>query len=598
MAHTENAWLEKFEVKKPDYDLSERDYVGMQNAKFAPARYVCKDDIWKTKKTGLKLFGGSKKKARLMFVGDITCFEKQFEEARNGADYDFNYLFERVKPVFAQADLVVGNLETMIFPDAPYRTEKYVSEQNFHCNAPLEFLDAVRNAGIDVVTNANNHDLDTGAIGIGETIDRTEQFGLIQTGTFKTDKKRYELFDIGGFKVAIVAFATDHNNKKCNLTQEGIDFLLNDYSAEKAEEIIQEAWEAGAELVFTCIHWGKENKTVNNRAQTAIAEELADMGYDCIIGSHPHVLQPVSLLKLEDKTVPVFYSMGNFSSHNVNNQKSRSIIACIDLERTGAGVALKCSYIPIYTSKNYGKHKYTILPINAKPRDPGNIRKKELIEGVIGNEIPMNTGVTISESIERPDMEQSAAKTTKLNLAKVKEFPVPYNNGKFLYSIYEDYARMEGIAPECATSSYSVSEKVEGLPIREIAAGAFAGNRIMKKINFGKNLAVIGERTCKDCVQLEGFQLGSNITEIQEEAFAGCTALTATTMRKRVKKIGSKAFWNCSSLRSVKIPPNVSEIAEDAFEGCTRAVFYCEAGSYAEAYAKKHGFPVVNMKLY
>lgn len=268
-----------------------------------------------------------------MFTGDITCFEKQFAEAQKDKDYDFSFEFEAVKPIFDKADLVVGNLETMIFPNAPYRTEKYVSEQNFHCNAPLEFLDAIRKAGVDVLTNANNHDLDTGAIGIGETIDNIERFGFIQTGTFKSDKKRYEIINVDGFKIAIVAFATEHNNKTCNLNSEGIEFLLNDYSKEKAKSIIKEACDDGAEIVFTCIHWGRENKLTQNNSQMKIAEDLANLGYDCIIGSHPHVLQPFTTIKTGDKIVPVFYSMGNFVSHNANNKKARSIIACIDLEK-------------------------------------------------------------------------------------------------------------------------------------------------------------------------------------------------------------------------------------------------------------------------
>ena len=79
MAHTNNKWLEKFEVKKPDYDLAERSFVGMADAAFSPARYTRKGGRWVPNKLKNRLFG--KKSARIMFLGDITCFEKQFEEA-------------------------------------------------------------------------------------------------------------------------------------------------------------------------------------------------------------------------------------------------------------------------------------------------------------------------------------------------------------------------------------------------------------------------------------------------------------------------------------------------------------------------------------
>ena len=596
MAHSNNAWLAQYELKAPDYDYIEREYVGMEDASYPPARYTKKGDVWVPKKLKNRLFG--RKNASLMFIGDITCFEKQFDEARNGDDYDFSFEFDKVRPIFNQADLVVGNLETMIFPDAPYRTEKYVSEQNFHCNAPIEFLDAIRKAGVDVLTNANNHDMDTGAVGIGETIDRVEKFGFIQTGTFKSDKKRYELITVQGFKIAIVAFATEHNNKRCNLTREGVEFLLNDYSREKAEKIIGEARADGAELVFVCIHWGKENKTVNNSAQEAIAEELVELGYDCIIGSHPHVLQPFTKMYDEDaKEVPVFYSMGNFVSHNANNVKARSVIACIDIVRTGKRVDLEASYIPIYTSNNCGPKKYVVLPINAHAIDPRNIRKKQQIAEIMGEEIGMTTGILYHECIEKPELPTGGKKDNKPNLAKVKEFPIAYDDGKFAFTIHEKSATLNGLSPEIATSSYSVPSKVLGKPVSELAPGAFAGNVNMKKINFSMSLSEISEGACRDCPVLEGFQLGSKITVIRPEAFAGCVKLSAATMRTNVQRIESGAFRGCTALRSVKIPANVTFIADDAFEGCEKAVFYCEADSYGLYYAKAHGFQAVVMEL-
>lgn len=596
MAYTTNLWLEKFEVKKPDYDLKERKNVGMKDASFSPARYVQKGGEWVPKQLARRLFG-KKDSVRIMFIGDITCFEKQFDEARQGENYDFSYEFDKVRPIFAGADLVVGNLETMIFPDAPYRNEKYVSEQNFHCNAPIEFLDAVRTAGIDVVTNANNHDMDTGAVGIGETIDRIEKFGLIQTGTFNSDKKRYELINVDGFRIAIMAFATEHNNKRCNLTKEGVEFLLNDYSREKAQTIHDQARAEGAELVFVCIHWGKENKTVHNSEQEKIANELAEMGYDCIIGSHPHVLQDYNTIITSDlKKVPVFYSMGNFLSHNTVGPKCRSVIACVDLTRSGQNVNIACSYIPIATSKNCGKRKYVVVPIPRCPLDPRNLRRRQQISEILGEKIDYTPDFRVPETPERIE-ELPPAKRPKPNLAKVKKFPILYDDGKFVYSVTEAEATIAGISPECTTSSYSVPATILNLPVVRIKSGAFEGCKTLMKINFSKSLSAIGKRACKDCKLLEGFQLGSKITIIKEEAFSGCERLSAAVMRNKVTTIESKAFQGCTSLRSVKLPSSVTKIADDAFEGCPNAVFYCEKHSYGLQYAKEHGFKSVIMEL-
>jgi len=346
-----------------------------------------------------------------------------------------------------------------------------------------------------------------------------------------------------------------------------------------------------------CIHWGKENVTVHNSEQTKIATELAELGYDCIIGSHPHVLQPFDYLDVGNKSVPVFYSMGNFLSHNTNNPKARSVIACIDLMRYGSNVTMMCSYIPIYTSKCVGEKKYVVVPIPQTSLDPRNVRRKEQISQVVGQEIEINSAIEFTETVEEISELVPGKKFPKPNLQKAKKFPVNYDDGKFVYEVHEDHAALKLVSESCATSSYSVPANILGMPVKHLKAGAFSGNLNIKKMNFGSNLTKLEVRVCKGCTSLEGFQLGKNIKEIGDEAFEGCTSLSAAVMKKNVRKIGSRAFANCDALRSVKIPASTTIIADDAFDGCKKAVFYCEQGSYAYEYACNHGFRVVVMKL-
>lgn len=590
-----NSQLEKYEIKKPDYEYINRDSKEASFITHSPKRFVKKGDKWVGKSAISRLF--QRKHARIMFVGDITCFDKQFEAAKTENGYDFSYEFDNVRPIFEKADLVVGNLETMIFPNAPYRSEKFVSEQNFHCNAPIEFLDAVRKAGFDVVTNANNHDLDTGAVGIGETIDNVEKMGLIQTGTFKTGKKRYELINVLGFKIAIVAFATEHNGKKNNLTSEGAQLLLNDYSEENSLKIIKEAKADGAELVFVCIHWGRENKTKNNDKQIQIADKLIEAGADCIIGSHPHVLQPFEIRVSSKSIVPVFYSLGNFVSHNVNNQKARSIIACIDLTRINGEIVIESSYIPIFTAKQYSDKEYVVLPISDNPSDAGNISIKNKISDIMGKEISINSEIDFPEYVDANSESDSLIKQEPIKFGELKNFPVIHDNGKFVYEINSDSCCINGLSPMNTAFSCSVKATFAERPVKELKIGAFSGNNQLKKINFSKSLSVLPKQLCKDCKALEGFQMGSRIVEIQTEAFSGCASLTCIVIKDSVKKIESRAFAGCEKLISVKVSSNILDIADDAFEGCNGITFYCAEGSYAENYAKTHGFNVINMEL-
>lgn len=592
-----NNGLKKYEIKAPDYDYAEcPGYIEENYRGYSPARFTREADCWKSKDRTIKDC------VKIMFAGDITCFQNQFVAAEENGIYDFRYEFEVVKELFSQSDLAIGNLETMIVPQAPYRNEKFVSEENYFCNAPIEFLEAVKTCGFDVLTNANNHDLDTGAVGIGETIDNIEGLGFIQTGTFKSDKKHYELIDVNGFKIAITAFATGHNNKHVNLTDEGKAFLLNQYSAANAKLIIEDARKHGAEVVFSCIHWGTENVHKYNSKQEKIASELTELGYDCIIGSHPHVLQPFSFISTENKSVPVFYSMGNFVSHNANNAKGRSIIACIELKRNSDGeVALTCQYIPIFTSKNYKGREFVVLPIHSEPSDSRNKKRKREIEDIIGEQITIDKSLSFDEYIDEREtrnlrIRERIEKRTSVGNDD-KQWPFFYDDGTFLYEVCENYAYLTGVSEFCNTSSSTMKEVIEGCVIVAYKEGALSNDSRLKKISFNRNIPEISPRLCKGCSGLEGFRLGMNTREIGEEAFTDCKKLSAAVMRKKTKIIGRRAFADCTELRSIKITPSVEYIADDAFEGCPKLTIYCEKGSYAEQYAMKKGIPFINMKL-
>lgn len=592
LSNNNNVQLEKYEVKKPDYDYVKRDYEGMRNARFASVRYDKVKGEWMSKTE-------KKDHARLMFLGDITCFSKQFVEAQIGRGYDFGYEFEIIKNVFAKSDLVAGNLETMIFPEAPYRTEKLVSEQNFHCNAPVEFLDAIRKAGVDVLTNANNHVLDTGAVGIGETIDYIEQFGFIHTGSFKSDKKRYEMINVNGFKLALIAFATEFNNKKENLTAEGAEFLLNEYSEERAKVLIEDARKNGAEIVVTCIHWGTEHKLVQNSQQEEIAKTLAGLGYDCIIGSHPHVLQPYTVLETDGKKVPVFYSLGNFVSHNSAGTKSRSVVACVDLKRENGAIKLECSYIPTFTSAKYSDKRYVVLPISKKSANVTNKKRLKLIADTLGSEIEFTRDVDFDEFVEKKELAgkiaEAAKKLTQTDLKSVKKFPVEYDDGTLRYTVNQKSACCKGVSQDNIGGSFTVPDSVQGFPIKEIREGAFEAEQKINKVNFRRYITVIPKRAFKNCIGLEGVQLGSATREIGDEAFENCVNLSSVVLKEATKKVGKKAFANCINLRSVKIPSYTTEIADNAFECCEQVTFYCAKGSYADKYAAKKEIPVQYM---
>ena len=151
--------------------------------------------------------------AVLMLTGDLMCMSSQQNAVRSGDIYNFNASFDYVKPIFAQADFVMGNLETMLSQTAPYTSEQgkiYApSGGKPNCNAPATYLDAVCYAGFDAVVTANNHNLDTGVQGIFETLDNLASYKLPQTGIFASaEHERFLIFDINGIRVALLSYST------------------------------------------------------------------------------------------------------------------------------------------------------------------------------------------------------------------------------------------------------------------------------------------------------------------------------------------------------------------------------------------------------
>jgi len=110
-------------------------------------------------------------------------------------------------------------------------------------------------------------------------------------------------------------------------------------SAEKLEDVIQQQIELArqqADIVVVGVHWGVEGSHTPTDAQRALGQKIADWGADVIIGTHPHVIQPVELLTAAGtgKTVPIAYSLGNFVSTQAAANNMVGVILTFDITKT------------------------------------------------------------------------------------------------------------------------------------------------------------------------------------------------------------------------------------------------------------------------
>ncbi|QTV80575.1 CapA family protein [Microbacterium sp. NIBRBAC000506063] len=254
----------------------------------------------------------------IAMVGDIMCGFRQQRKALSDGSFDFRPGFEFVKPILSDVDLAVGNLESMIASAYPYMHEQLYVDDRPNLNAPPAFLSAVRDAGFDAVTNAQNHMYDTGTKGILQTLDALNRANLIHGGLrASAQERRYLLFELKGMRIAIVAYLDPARQrmKQLNFTSVGLSAMASPFDEEEIRADITAARNSGAEFVVACAHWGKEYTDEISSVQADYATMLVEAGADYVFGSHSHCPQRYTVLQSSDgRRVPVVYSGGNFLS--------------------------------------------------------------------------------------------------------------------------------------------------------------------------------------------------------------------------------------------------------------------------------------------
>ena len=267
--------------------------------------------------------------ATISAVGDILPHMPIVRSYNFGEDgYIFDEIFDTFRPYIEAADYAIANLETTLsgadYPDG------YIGYPRF--NSPDSLADALKNAGFDMLLTSNNHAYDTGHSGFIRTQEYIRDLGFDHLGTrLSADLPRYLVKEINGIRIGMVCYsyeggARQGDRKVLNMAMSAEDSpLITSFSyadlpgfyAEAAR--VKAAMEAdGADATVFLIHWGDEYHTTQNATQSAIAQQLCDLGVDVIIGGHPHVVQPMELLTStvdpRHKTV-CLYSMGNCLSN-------------------------------------------------------------------------------------------------------------------------------------------------------------------------------------------------------------------------------------------------------------------------------------------
>lgn len=291
----------------------------------------------------------------LSVIGDIMCHNTQYNDAYENGVYNFSYVFDDIREKLSSSDFTVGNLETTFAGSK----RGYSSYPQF--NTPESLGLAIKDAGIDLVSTANNHSLDAGYSGIESTIDFLDQYKILHTGTYKSEEAQNQttIAEIKGLKVAFLSFTYGTNGIPVPVGKEYCINLINDsFIIDRLNLAKQE----NPDIICVFMHWGEEYQLTPNSEQIRLANLLFDNGANIILGSHPHVLQK---MENTDKGF-VIYSLGNFVSGQVKENTRDSIILNLSITKKGTGEVTvdSAKYTPIYTYKSgASKKQYKVLDI-------------------------------------------------------------------------------------------------------------------------------------------------------------------------------------------------------------------------------------------
>lgn len=245
----------------------------------------------------------------IIMVGDILLHTPVAKSGmQEDGSYNFDAVFENVKDEIAAADLAIVNQEVIIGGEELGITG-YPS-----FNAPYELGDALVDAGFDVVLHATNHTLDKGGKGVNNCIDfwKSNYPDIAILGINESEEEQDNniyVYEQDGISVAILNYTYGTNG--IPMPKE-MPYAVNLLDEEKVTEDIKKAEEL-ADFTIVCPHWGTEYRLTSSAEQERWTDIFLENGADLVIGTHPHVIEPIEWVSDDNgNEMLVYYSLGNF----------------------------------------------------------------------------------------------------------------------------------------------------------------------------------------------------------------------------------------------------------------------------------------------
>ena len=293
-----------------------------------------------------------------LFMGDIMGHGPQIRSAwqEETKKYDYEEVFSPLEDIISSADFAIANLEVTL-AGGPYTGYPQFS-------SPDELAVACKNSGMDVLVTGNNHSCDRKNKGIIRTVNVLDSLNILHTGTFKDlgerESKNLLILSKDGINVGVLNYTYGTNGNKFSSPA-----YVNLLDSALIKKDIKKAKKEDLDKLIVYVHWGYEYRDFPNLYQKNFNRFFQDLGVDIVIGSHPHVIQPMEYGKKNNQEFLTIFSLGNFVSNQREERKDGGAMIRLSFKKSYNNILIsRKEYIPVWVHKFMEKKKYhyQILP--------------------------------------------------------------------------------------------------------------------------------------------------------------------------------------------------------------------------------------------
>jgi len=288
-------------------------------------------------------------------VGDNLFHETIFGPSLENGVYNFAPIYAQVKDIIENADLAFINQET-VMGGASFGYQGYPT-----FNTPQSLAPTLAQVGFDIVNQANNHAMDMGRTGLYATLDLWDTIeGITVIGARKSGVSM-RIIKTNNITLGFLSYTYGLNGMSLPSDNRNLVSLINRNTMKQEIEALRPL----CDFLIVSMHWGEEYMLIEPSAQQiSLAQFLAELNVDLIIGHHPHVLQRFEkITRADGKETFCFYSLGNFASHQREKERILGAMIALTFVKEGERLYITDSgLIPVVCHFELGYRNTAVYP--------------------------------------------------------------------------------------------------------------------------------------------------------------------------------------------------------------------------------------------